>query len=52
MGNTLEDALARIEELENENKKLRAELEVYKNEIQGEERNMMLHGMLHIRTLL
>ena len=46
MGNTLEDALARIEELENENKKLRAELEVYK------ERNMMLHGMLHIRTLL
>ena len=30
MGNTLEDALARIEELENENKKLRAELEVYK----------------------
>ena len=29
MGNTLEDALARIEELESENKKLRAELEVY-----------------------
>lgn len=35
MGNTLEDALARIEELENENKKLRAELEVYKKRNTG-----------------
>ena len=35
MGNTLEDALARIEKLENENKKLRAELEVYKKRNTG-----------------
>ena len=35
MGNTLEDALARIEELGNENKKLRAELEVYKKRNTG-----------------